>query len=554
VQSVVADRIDRLPIEEKHLLQTAAVIGVIVPFDLLQEVSALPEDQLFEYLAHLKSAEFIYETNLFPKLEYTFKHALTNEVAYSALLYDRRVALHARIVSALEAMTETPTHDHLEMLAHHAYLGERWEKAVEYLKEAGAKALMRSANANAVLLLERALAALQKWPASREKLMHAIDLRLELRNALFLLGEFDRLYRYLKEAEGFAETLKDQRRLGSVLNFIISYFVLMGNHRRAMEIVQRALHIVDDDMSLNIVTHYYLGVANHHLGRYRDSISVLTHTITKVGNAKLRYERFGTANIISVICRVWKVQCLAQLGAFEDGLLNAREAIHIAEQAQHPYSLAYARCSHGFLLLIQGKIDEAIGVLEECIKLCQLAEIRVLFPQIACYLGFAYALARRMDQALPLMEKADEKATVIGRKAGQSLRIAWHGQANVIAGRLEEAERLAQRALELSEESNEEGHHAWTLKLLGDIAASQRSPESQVELYYREALALSDKLEMIPLQGHAYLALGQFHSRSGNYTRGRNELTRAVDLYKKSGMEFWQVRAEASLRELSPSS
>jgi tetratricopeptide (TPR) repeat protein len=206
------------------------------------------------------------------------------------------------------------------------------------------------------------------------------------------------------------------------------------------------------------------------------------------------------------------------------------------------------------LLLIQGKIDEAIGVLEECIKLCQLAEIRVLFPQIACYLGFAYALARRMDQALPLMEKADEKATVIGRKAGQSLRIAWHGQANVIAGRLEEAERLAQRALELSEESNEEGHHAWTLKLLGDIAASQRSPESQVELYYREALALSDKLEMIPLQGHAYLALGQFHSRSGNYTRGRNELTRAVDLYKKSGMEFWQVRAEASLRELSPSS
>jgi tetratricopeptide (TPR) repeat protein len=234
-------------------------------------------------------------------------------------------------------------------------------------------------------------------------------------------------------------------------------------------------------------------------------------------------------------------------------LLNAREAIQIAEQAQHPYSLAYARCSHGLLLLIQGKTDEAIRVLEQCIKLCRLAEIRVLFPQIACYLGFAYALARRIDQALPLMEKADEEAGVIGRKAGQSLRIAWHGHANLIAGRLEDAERLAQRALRLSDESNEEGHHAWSLKLLGDIATSKKSSDTQVELYYGEALTLANKLEMIPLQGHLYLALGQFHSRSRDDTRARSELARALKLYQDSEMKFWQSRAEASLRELASS-
>jgi class 3 adenylate cyclase/tetratricopeptide (TPR) repeat protein len=551
VQNVVADRIDRLLAEEKHLLQTAAVIGVIVPFDLLQAVSELADDRLFQYLAHLRSAEFIYESNLFPTLEYTFKHALTNEVAYGALLHERRVDLHSRIVDALEAMTETSLHDRLEMLAHHAFFGERWEKAVQYLKEAGAKAIMRSANANAVLLLERALAALNKWPDGREKLVHAIDLRLEIRNALFLLGEFERLYRYLKEAEAFAEKLGDQRRLGSVLNFLISYFVLMGNHQPATEIARRALDVGGGEMSLNIVSHYYLGIASHHMGRYRDSMSVLTEAITQVDNAKLRYERFGTANIISVICRVWKVQSLAQLGGFREGLLNAREAIQIAEQCQHPYSLAYARCSHGFLLLIQGEIDEAIRVLEECIKLCQLTEIRVLFPQIASYLGLAYALAGRIDEALPMMEKADEEARVIGRKAGQSLRIAWHGQANLLARRLEEAERLAQTALELSKESNEEGHHAWIIKLLGDIAAGKTSLESQAELHYEEALALSKKLEMIPLQGHLYLALGQFHSRSQNYAKSRTELARALELYKESEMRSWQVRAEAALCQLS---
>ncbi|MCM3902513.1 MAG: AAA family ATPase, partial [Pyrinomonadaceae bacterium] len=436
VQNVVADRIDRLPTEEKHLLQTAAVIGVIVPLPLLRAVAALSEDELRGYLAHLQAAEFLYETKLFPQLEYTFKHALTNEVAYGALLHERRTGLHAQIVGAIEKLDAGNLPEKIEQLAHHAFCGELWEKAVSFQRQAGAKALARSANVEGVLFFERALVALKKWPDSRVKLEQAVDLRLELRNALFLLGEFDRLYHYLKEAEAFAETLGDQRRLGSALNFIISYFVLMGNHQRATEIAQRALKVGDRDMSLNVVTHYYLGVACHHMGRYRESMSVLTQAIANVDTANLRLERFGTANIISVICRVWKVQCLAQLGAFREGLLNAREAIQIAEESKHPYSLAYARCSQGLLLLVQGEIDEAIRVLEECTKLCHLAEIRVLFPQIASYLGLAFALSGRLDEAIPLMEKADEETGHIGRKAGQSLRIAWHGHANLLAGRI----------------------------------------------------------------------------------------------------------------------
>ena len=551
VQNVVADRIDRLPIEEKHLLQTAAVIGVIVPLSLLRAVSDLSEDDFYRCLANLEAAEFLYETNLFPELEYTFQHALTNEVVYGALLHERRTALHARVSAALEELAGDRLYDHAEQLAYHAFCGELWEKAVSFQRQAGAKAVARSANLEAVSFLERALVALKKCPDSREKLEHAVDLRLELRNALFLLGEFDRLYRYLKEAETFAETLGDQRRLGSVINFIIGYFDLVGNHQRATEIAHQALHSGDRDLSLNAVTYYYLGVAYHHMGRYRDSMSVLTRAIASVDSANLRYERFGTANIISVICRVWKVQCLAQLGAFEDGLVHAREATQIAEEANHPYSQAYARCSHGLLLLVQGEIDEAIRVLEECAKFCQLAEIRVLFPQVASYLGLAYALSGGLDEAIPLMQKADEETGLIGRKAGQSLRIAWHGYAHLLAGQIDEAEKLAQRAFELSQAANEEGHHAWTLKLLGDIAASKESTGHQAEIYYGQALTLSSKLEMIPLQAHSSLALGQFHCNNGDATRARSELARALGLYQESKMRFWQTRAEAALGALA---
>ena len=548
VQNVVADRIDRLPIAEKHLLQTAAVIGVIVPLPLLRAVAGLTEDELQSQLGHLQAAEFLYESNLFPQLEYKFKHALTNEVAYRALLHERRTALHGLIVTAIENLDAGNLQEKIEQLAHHAFCGELWKKAVSFQRQAGAKALARSANVEAVLFFERALLALKTLPESREKLEHAVDIRLELRNALFLLGAFDRLYHYLQEAEAFAETLCDQRRLGSVLNFMISYFVLMGNHHRATEIAQRALKAGDRDLSPNVVTHYYLGIAYHHMGRYRDSMSVLTQAIADVDNADLRYERFGTANIISVICRVWVVQCLAQLGAFQDGLFNAREAIQIAEESKHPYSLAYARCSQGLLLLVQGEIDEAIRVLEECTKLCQLAEIRVLFPQIASYLGLAYALSGRLDEAIPLMEKADEETGLIGRKAGQSLRIAWHGHVNLLAGRIDEAKKLAEKAFELSAESREDGHHAWALKLLGDVAA--KSSDNQAEILYGQALALSRKLEMIPLQAHSSFALGQFYFHNGDATRGRSEFARALGLYRESEMRFWHTRAEAASRPL----
>jgi hypothetical protein len=132
VQAVLAARIDRLPPEEKQLLQTAAVIGIEVSFPLLQAIAEMPEEGLRTGLAHLQGAEFLHETSLFPELAYSFKHALTHEVAYGSLLQGRRRALHAGIVEALEALAADRMTEQVERLAHHALRGEVWEKAAPY--------------------------------------------------------------------------------------------------------------------------------------------------------------------------------------------------------------------------------------------------------------------------------------------------------------------------------------------------------------------------------------------------------------------------------------
>ena len=160
VQAVLASRIDRLPPAEKELLQTLAVIGKEFPLSLLRQVVNQPEDSLQQLLSHLQTAEFIYEQPAFPEVEYTFKHALTQEVAYNSLLIEQRRVLHERTAQAIEALFHSRLEDYYSELAHHYSRSGNTQKAVEYLQRAGQQAVQRSANAEAVSHLTTASVAI----------------------------------------------------------------------------------------------------------------------------------------------------------------------------------------------------------------------------------------------------------------------------------------------------------------------------------------------------------------------------------------------------------
>src|SRR5262249_28272553 len=185
VQAVLAARIDRLAPDDKQVLQTAAVIGHDVPYALLETVAEVRGDALRSGLARLRAAEVLYETGLFPGIEYRFTHALTHDVAYSSLLQDRRRALHSRILDAMEAAS--PAVADAERLARHALGGESWRKAATYLQQAGRRAAAQSAYDAATRWLEEALRALARVPEGPGTLAAAIDIRLDLRIALIPL-------------------------------------------------------------------------------------------------------------------------------------------------------------------------------------------------------------------------------------------------------------------------------------------------------------------------------------------------------------------------------
>jgi tetratricopeptide (TPR) repeat protein len=173
------------------------------------------------------------------------------------------------------------------------------------------------------------------------------------------------------------------------------------------------------------------------------------------------------------------------------------------------------------------------------------------FSRVAATLGVAYALNERVADAVPLLTRAMEQSIAIERVDFQALCCLSLGEAHMLAGHLEEAHTLAEHALALAREHGERGHHAYALRLLGEIHAHCEPPErDQATAHYRQAFALAEELGMRPLLAHCHLGLGTLYIKTGRQEQARTALTTAIELYRAMDMTFWLPQAEAALAQL----
>jgi tetratricopeptide (TPR) repeat protein len=536
----------------RYLLQAAAVIGKDLTVPLLQAIAEFPEAALQRGLAQLQAAEFLYEKRLVPEREYTFKHALTQEVAYGSLRQERRRALHVRIVAALEALAGDRVAEQVERLAYHALRGEVWDKALAYCWQAGEKALTRSAHREAVGSFEQVRSALEYLPETRATREQAIDVRLAVRSALFPSGDFGRIPAYLREAELLAETLDDPRRLGQVSLILSSHFYHNGAYDQAIATAQRALALATAGGEGDLHARAYLRLGRAYLAQtdYRRAIDCTRKAVAFFDGAR-RHERFGELSLPAVNSRADLAWGYGELGMFAEGRALGEEGLRIAEAAAHPASLIYASRGIGMLSLRQGDVPRALPLLERAVGLCQDTDIPVWFPLVAVVLGAAYTLVGRAADAVPLLTQGMERSTATERVLDfQALYLLSLGEAQMLDGHLEEALALAEQALAHARRHHERGNEAYALRLLGEIAAQREPPEAeQAEAYYRQALALADELGMRPLQAHCHLGLGTLYSATGRQPQARTELLAAITLYRAMEMSFWLPQTEAALAE-----
>jgi class 3 adenylate cyclase/tetratricopeptide (TPR) repeat protein len=556
VRSVLAARIDALAPVDKHLLEMAAVIGHNVPFTLLHAICGLPEEELHRILDTLQIADLLYLTQLFPDLEFTFKHSLTHDVTYKGVLHERRREIHTRVVSTIEELYRDRLSEQVERLAHHAARGEVKDKAVRYLREAGKKAAARSALSDARACFEEALNVLKSLPESSTVMEHAFETRLELRPVLRQLGESREMLQHLREAEVISGRLNDHLRHGQVCAFMTTVLSTFDELDEALVMGTRALESARrlGDLRLRIVCSSYLEQVHYYRGEYDNVVDVTIDNLAALP-ADWVYEYFDMAVPASIFGRTYLIMSLAELGRFSEATKYDEEGIELAASTQHAHTIGFAQFAGCMLHLLKGQWTEAHLSIEQWITTCLRVQTPSLLPWAVA--SSSWSLARVGDAGLAF-NRVREAEELLERQAAREIgqHRSWAytalGHACLLLGRVDEARRLGQRSIDFSQ--RQPGFAAHALHLLGDIHSHpDRFNAEAGTAYYRKALTLAELHGMRPLIAHCHRGLANVYLRIGNRETAREHLNAATAMYAGMGMDFWLQQARELEQERSES-
>jgi class 3 adenylate cyclase/tetratricopeptide (TPR) repeat protein len=531
VQAVLAARIDRLAPEDKSLLQSAAVIGKDTPLELLQAVTEWPQEALRRGLGMLEAAGFLEENREADQVAYAFRHALTHEVAYASLLREQRRVRHARIVEAMEKLYSDRLGSQVARLALHAFRGEIWDRAVGYARQAGARAVERSANREAVASFEQALAALRHLPATAQSTRTAIELQLEMRAPLLQLGRLQDGLTASQEAERLAQGLGDEQALARVYTYLINYHYLKGEPALAIQYGERCLQVGDahDDAGLRALARQYLGQVHHVQGEYRRAEAVLQANVEALEAAA------EPPTVAYVASCGWLAFTLADLGEFEAAAAFGERARGAAEGSGHPYSEVIAWTLQGLVELRRGALAAARTPLARSLEACRATGLSLWQPIPSVLLGLVHVREGRPAEGLPLLERGVALSEELGIVAYRALWMAALAEGRLAAGAVEEAHEAALAALRLARRHGEHGHEAWALARLGAVEDAGGATDKAVG-YLRQALAGADRAGMRPLVAEASLALARLLRRHGRRENAEELVTRAVALFHELGL------------------
>ena len=535
VQTVLAARIDRLGPEDKRLLQSASVVGKDFAFVLLRDIADADIDALQGGFANLQAAEFIYETRLFPDPEYTFKHALTQDVAYGSLLAERRRTLHARTVEAIEQLHPGRLIEHIDRLAYHAGRGEVWEKAHTYGMQAGRKALAQSANRAALEAFQGALAALEHLPETTEAIAENIDLRFELRDTHFILNEMHLVLPHLERARILAERIGDRERLALAALYESGYQWIQGEHHLAVEAGMHGLTGAEelDSWELRGLAHYRIGQALLFLGdhvaaadHFRKSIAALDHD---AGRTLLRFGGLVLAFVASFTA--WT---LAEIGEFAESEAVGLMGFELAMKANHAYSISIASFGLAQGWIRQGRFGDAIRVLEQGFEQTKLHSVEASIHVVVSRLVYAYSRAGQIEEARTLGQTISPERRHFAFLSDEHFLLAGMSLENDRINATVQAAREVHRTATLR---GEKPTVAWLEHLLGDLAmGSDPADTSAAAAHYRAAATIADELGMRPLAMECHFGLGAVARREGRENEAQSEFQSALELAEEMGI------------------
>jgi class 3 adenylate cyclase/tetratricopeptide (TPR) repeat protein len=551
LQAIIAARMDRLEDNLKRTMQVASVIGRDFAYRILQTITGMRED-LKAHLLNLQGLEFIYEKSLFPELEYVFKHALTQEVAYNSLLIKRRKDIHQRIGKAIEELYPERLEEFYEMLAHHYSRSDDLPKSLQYLRLSGDKAVSSYSLWEAFRFYKEALPVLDRLPDSEANKKRGIEIRLSMLAPMMGLNYPEDSVHILEDGERISTEIGDGKSLANFYSSIGMYHTMRGNAPQGMTYAEKCFMEAErvGDIDLMVPTGFDLCMSYVMACEYPKMAKVAPRILGALERNHRESETFGRGCSVYAVILAAYGTALAWLGRIEEGRASCEKGLQSAREFADPFGMMIIEFYYGFLCNIRGDGKDGIAHLLNGIRYAGESGARAIEGLLWTGVGWGYCLEGQLDTA---MEHAKKALEIQSSGAPARLDITYWLLSTISVELCDfmAAREWAEKTLKLSEQNHNPDCEGLAWILLGRILAkTDRSQASKAEEQILHGIKMLDqwKLKVFCAQGHFYL--GELYCDTGQKARALKTMREAQELFKQMGMDYWLAKTDKALEAL----
>jgi predicted ATPase len=555
IHAVLAARMDRLPLAEKHLLQAASVIAKDIPVLLLQAITKVPKTALQRGLAHLQATEFLSVAGGLPIDTYTFRHILIQEMAYQALLTSTRRHYHQQIAQVLVELFPTLAATQPELLAHHYTAAGCTVQAIAAWQRAGQRAAERSAHAEAIAHFTQALALLQDLPVTAERSQQELELQLGLGPALVATrgAAAPEVEHTFARARELCRQVGETPQLFPTLWGLWRFYLSQGALPMARELGELLNRLAQRaaEPTPRLEAHSALGATLFLLGEYSASRTHLEQGITLIDPMAQRALSLRHDVAPGVQCLVLAANTLWCLGAPTQAVQRSQEALALAQTLAHPHSLAFAQ--HIAASLHQRRRDAPAvqGLADALLTLATAQNFPLFVGYGLCWQGWALAMQGQSEVGLAQLHEGMATVLAMGQTLTRPLYLTMLAEALEHASQVEEGLHLLAEALTALTAYEQGDLLAEVYRLQGELLLHQNLPNTaQAEACFQRALAIARHQHAKSWELRIARSLGRLWQRQGKRVEARQLLGEVYSWFTEGFDTADLQEAKALLDEL----
>jgi class 3 adenylate cyclase/tetratricopeptide (TPR) repeat protein len=547
IQDVIMARVDSMPDAAKSLLQTGSVIEREFSYELIRRVTGLSEQELLSHLSALKDSELLYERGTYPESSYVFRHALTRELVYDSILSRRKKKLHGKIGHAMESLFKENLNEHYGLLSEHFTDSENYEKGAEYSKLAGKRAQKKFAVDEAISYAKKRVACLEKMPRSDAVQRNLIDARTLLAGYYLTLNYHVEAKYAVAPIADLALDLGYLKRLPAIYTAIGSHDLYVEeNYSEGVPYLTEAIKISEDggDFVSLWFAAYFLGGYLSANCKFEEGLHYLKKTLDLSDAANNQISLSTAKSTISTFNYVFE-------GNINLAYQTSEESLSTAIEIDDIFAKGIAYVSHGVSCYSKGLFNNAVDNVVKGLSFCEKSNHVIWQGWASFWLGEMFDVMYGYEKATDHFKKAIAFFMERGGFAPSFINIS---KVYIKGSSISDSKQDIKwsRLFEYYEKIKVKALLGWAARYIGKILLDMNDRYlSDAEGWVQKAIETDKRNKARWFLARDYALYAELFMRKGDQSRAKENIAKAIDIFKECGADGWVEKSEKEIDEFS---